>query len=58
MPQKKRPSEAMFSKRQLMEAEKYQHNRDVIAAVLAEDQFYSLAQADTAIENFLKGKVD
>ena len=41
-----------------MEAEKYQHNRDVIAAVLAEDQFYSLAQADTAIENFLKGKVD
>lgn len=46
-----------FSKAQLLISEKYQGRRDLLAALLEDGKTYTTAQADAAIDNYMKGKV-
>lgn len=45
------------SKEQLLRSNRYAHRRDLIGALLEDDKQYTLAEVDTAIDNFMKGKV-
>lgn len=46
-----------FSKEQLLNAEAYQHRKDVLNAVLDDGKEYTKAQVDTIIGEFMKGQV-
>lgn len=46
-----------FSKAQLLEAKKYAGQKDLLNALLKDDQQYTAKQAEKLIEDFLKGKV-
>lgn len=45
------------SKEQLLRSNRYARRRDLIGALLEDDKQYTLAEVDTAIDNFMKGKV-
>lgn len=45
------------SKEQLLRSNRYANQRDLIGALLEDDKQYTLAEVDTAIDNFMKGKV-
>ncbi len=42
---------------QLLRSNRYANRRDLIGAFLEDDKQYTLAEVDTAIDNFMKGKV-
>ena len=44
-------------KEQLLRSNRYANRRDLIGALLEDDKQYTLAEVDTAIDNFMKGKV-
>ena len=46
-----------YSKRQLIEADKYKHKRDILEALLEEQNKYSHKEVENIIEGFLKGEV-
>lgn len=48
---------ATFSKEQVLFAKKYVERRDLLAALLVDDKFYTLAEVDQLIEDFLKKEV-
>ena len=50
-------SKASYTKAQLAESEKFSAQRDCLAAVLEDDKVYTAAEAEAAVEKFLKGKV-
>lgn len=50
-------SATKYSKRQLIEADKYKHNRDILEALLEEQNKYSHKEVENIIEGFLKGEV-
>ena len=45
------------SKEKLLRSNRYANRRDLIGALLEDDKQYTLAEVDTAIDNFMKGKV-
>lgn len=47
-----------FTKAALLKAKKYANKKDVLNAVLKDDQEYTAKEAAELVENFLKGKVD
>lgn len=49
--------EQKFSKRQLLTSEKFSGKRDILTALLSEDRDYSVSEAESVIQNFMKGKV-
>lgn len=56
-PEKKEVKENKFSKEQMLKSEKYKDERDLINALLKEDNKYSLSDVDKLIDDFMKGKV-
>ena len=48
----------VFTKDQLMASKKYQHNVDLVDALLVDGKSYTLDEVDKIIDNFLKGKVN
>lgn len=54
---KKAPPEPSFTKTQLLRAKKYENRRDLLMALLREDEQYTFAQAEKLMQNFLKGTV-
>lgn len=50
-------SVALFTKEQLLRSETFSKRRDILNAVLKEDEQYSVAAAETAVNKFMKGKV-
>lgn len=46
-----------FSKSQLVSSDKYRNRRDLVDALLNDDEKYTMEQVDKMIENFMKGKV-
>lgn len=50
---KKKPT---FSKRQLLNSKKYQHQTDLLNAILETDKSYSLSEVDKLINDFMKKK--
>ena len=47
-----------YSKRQLLESEKYRGRRDLISALLKDDKKYTCKEVDDLINKFLKGRVN
>lgn len=56
-PEKKEVKENKFSKEQMLKSEKYKDEKDLINALLKEDNKYSLSDVDKLIDDFMKGKV-
>nr|DAW50974.1 MAG TPA: hypothetical protein [Caudoviricetes sp.] len=54
---KKAPPEPAFTKAQLRRAKKYENRRDLITALLQDEEQYTLTQVDKMIQTFMKGKV-
>ena len=48
----------MFSKDQLLEAERFRERRDLLDALLSPDGEYTVDTAEQMIEKFMKGKVN
>lgn len=46
-----------FKKEALLKAKKYAGQRDLLAALLKDDQEYTAAEVNAILENFKKGKV-
>jgi len=46
-----------FSKEQLIRSTRFAGRRDLLGALLKEDKRYSVEEAETAIEHYMKGKV-
>lgn len=51
---KKKPT---FSKRQLLNSKKYQHQTDLLNAILENDKSYSISEVDKLINDFRNRKV-
>lgn len=49
---------AAFSKKQLLNSEKYAGYKDLLSAVLSEGVMYTFDETDKFIEGFLKKEVD
>lgn len=47
-----------FTKAQIVGAKKYEKDIDIINALLSDKKSYTLAEVDTIIEDFKKGKVN
>ena len=47
----------VFPKEQLLRSQRYAKRRDLLGALLEDGKWYTLEEVDTAIENFMKGKV-
>lgn len=50
-------AEAMFSKQQLVRSAKYRDRRDLVDALLDDNEKYTMEQVDKLIDEFMKGKV-
>ncbi|MGG0663408.1 hypothetical protein ABE042_04790 [Viridibacillus arvi] len=50
-------TEPTFSKQQLVKSRKYAMHRDVISALLNDEEQYTFAEVDKKINVFLKGEV-
>ena len=52
-----KPAAPTHSKEQLLRSQRYAKRRDLLGALLEDGKWYTLEEVDTAIENFMKGKV-
>ena len=52
-----KPATLTHSKEQLLRSQRYAKRRDLLGALLEGGKWYTLEEVDTAIENFMKGKV-
>lgn len=50
-------AESRFTKEQILSSNKYARRRDLLDAVLEDGKLYSAKEVDTAITDFMKGKV-
>ena len=50
-------AESLFSKEQLLAAERFQRKRDVINATLEPDKKYTIKTVEQMIEKYMKGQV-
>ncbi len=48
---------AVFSKEQLLAAERFRGRRDIVNALLAEGGQYTIAEVEQLIEKYMKGRV-
>lgn len=46
-----------FTKEQLLASEKFRDKRDLISALLTDEENYSIAAVEEKINNFMKGQV-
>lgn len=49
--------ESRFTKEQILSSSKYARRRDLLDAVLENGKLYTTKEVDTAITDFMKGKV-
>ena len=49
--------EKAFSKMQFMQSEKFANRKDLVGALLEDGKEYTIAQVETIIKNYLKGRV-
>ena len=52
-----RHKEQKFSKQQIAASKKYENRKDLINALLTDDEMYTLKDVDEQIDRYLKGKV-
>jgi hypothetical protein len=53
---KPKTTKPVFTKRQLLNSKKYQHQTDLLNAILENDKSYSLSEVDKLINDFMKKK--
>lgn len=51
-------SHISHTKEQILRSERYAKRRDLLTALLEDDKQYTLEEVDTAIDKFMKGKVN
>ena len=49
--------ELKFSKEQLLLSERFQERKDIIAALLHDEEQYTIKEAEERMEQYMKGKV-
>lgn len=49
--------ESKFSKNQLLAAKRFSGKRDILEALLSDDETYTVKTVEQMIEDFMKGKV-
>lgn len=49
--------EPKFTKKQLIDSNKYKKRKDLLTSLLNDDEQYSIKEVDDLIEKFMKGKV-
>lgn len=49
--------EKLFSKEQLLAAERFQERKDIVNALLSSDRQYTVEAVEHMIENYMKGQV-
>ena len=49
--------ENKFTKEQLLNSNKYKHNKDALSVLLIEDRSYSIQEVEKLLTDFMKGKV-
>lgn len=49
--------EKLFSKKQLLAAERFQDRKDIVSALLSHDKQYTIQSVEQMIENYMKGRV-
>lgn len=49
--------EVKFSKNQLLAAKRFSGRRDILEALLSDDETYTVKTVEQMIENYMKGKV-
>ena len=47
-----------FTKQQILESKKYKNRRDLLRALLKDEESYTLKQVDAALSSFLKREVN
>ena len=55
--EKKETAEVKFTKSQLIKSKKFAGKADVLNALLSDDEFYTIGNAEGIVEKYLKGKV-
>ena len=55
--EKKETAEVKFTKSQLIKSKKFSGKADVLNALLSDDKFYTIGDAEGIVEKYLKGKV-
>lgn len=50
--------ETQFTKQQLIESVRYRNRRDLVAALMDDQETCSIAELDQRMEKYLKGKVN
>lgn len=50
-------NEALFTRDSLLSARRFRDKKDLLSAVLKENQSYTASQAEEIIEKYLKGRV-
>ena len=53
----KKTAPAVFSKRQLLSFRRYVGRQDLLSVLLEDGKTYTLAQVDSLLQGFMKGKV-
>ncbi len=54
----KNKQENVFTKKQILASEKYVNRKDILGALLKDDDVYTIQQINSLIEKFMKGKVN
>ena len=54
---KNKADESKFLKEQLLASEKFAGKRDILNAILADGEFYTINETETVIEKYMKGGV-
>ena len=54
---KKKQTEVLFSKEQLLASERFSKRRDLVEALLDENKQYTMEGVEQMMEKFMKGKV-
>lgn len=50
-------AEPMFTKEQILSANKYRNRKDILGSLLEDGKNYSFKQVDELMDKFMKGKV-
>ena len=48
---------AAFTKEQILNSKKYRNRRDALGVVLKDDESYTIADIESLLDGFMKGKV-
>ena len=54
---KEEKQEITFSKEQILTSSKYANRRDVLGAILSDNDTYTFEKVDSLLEKFMKGEV-